>query len=119
MKKIIMRAGVVATAVLPFVAFAQGVDDTYFRSIITSVNGLISSLFPVVFAAAVLGFMVGVGMYLFSGGNDKLKDKAKDVMKWGIVVLFVMFAVYGIINLFASVLGIGLGGTIPVPTLPR
>lgn len=118
MKKILMGAGAVAVAMLPVAAFAQQVNDQYFRSIITALTNLINALFPLVFAAAILGFMVGVGMYLISGGNDKQKDKAKDVMKWGLIVLFVMFAVYGIIRLAANVLGIGLGGSIPTPTLP-
>ncbi|MCE9644046.1 hypothetical protein K8Q93_02285 [Candidatus Parcubacteria bacterium] len=118
MKKILMRAGAISVAVLPFVASAQQVSDTYFRSIITAVNGLITALFPLVFAGAVLGFMIGIGMYLFSGGDEGKKEKAQDVMKYGLIVLFVMFAVYGIIRLAANVLGIGLGGSIPTPTLP-
>ena len=119
MKKILMRAGVIGTAALPLLAFAQQVNAGYLNSIISTLSSLINSLFPVVFAAAILGFMVGVGMYLFHGGDDTKKDNAKEVMKYGLIVLFVMFGVYGILNIVSNVLGVSFGGSITPPQLPR
>lgn len=124
MKKILMRSGVVATSFLPVLALAQSINPGtpnlgYFSSLLSSLNSLINTLFPLVFAAAVLGFLIGLGMYFLGGGDEASKEKAMEVMKYGLIVLFVMFAVYGLIKLAASVLGVGLDSSINIPQIPR
>ena len=123
MKKIITLAGFVAAATLPLLALAQGgtptgPDATYLQTFVNSLKVFFNALTPLIFAGAVLGFLVGIGMYLFSAGNDKMKEKSKDVMKWGLIILVVMFSVYGIIQLIASIFGVQGVSTLQGPRLP-
>ncbi|HYF10169.1 MAG TPA: hypothetical protein VD967_01010 [Candidatus Paceibacterota bacterium] len=121
MKKFLMRAGAVAVASSPMLVLAQAVGNPqpgYIVSLINSISSILNLLLPLVFAAAVLGFLIGLGMYFLGAGDEGSKEKAKEIMKMGLIVLFVMFAVYGIIKLFSNILGIGLGGSITPPSLP-
>ncbi|HYF10087.1 MAG TPA: hypothetical protein VD967_00570 [Candidatus Paceibacterota bacterium] len=125
MKKFLIRAGAVAVASLPVLVLAQTVPGNpgnfnpgYINSLINAISNILNLLLPLVFAGAILGFLIGLGMYFLGAGDEGSKEKAKEIMKFGLIVLFVMFAVYGLIKLAANILGIGLGGTITPPSLP-
>jgi uncharacterized membrane protein HdeD (DUF308 family) len=79
---------------LPVFAFAQlKATDTFLRSakdIITNV------LVPLAFILALLFFFWGIAKYIWSVGTDK--DEGKKMMIWGVVALFVMSSVWGIIS---------------------
>jgi hypothetical protein len=64
----------------------------------------------------VLGFTIAT-VYLFYGiaemiwkSDSKDLDKSRDNVKWGIVGLFIMFSVYGILRLALATFGITCKG---------
>jgi len=99
MKKLALTIGALA---LPLVSFAQleNVSD-----LVGSIGGLINQIIPILFALALLGFFYGLVMYIF--GAEDNKDKAKKTMIWGVVALFVMASVWGLVNWLGNAVGVG------------
>jgi multisubunit Na+/H+ antiporter MnhF subunit len=81
-----------------------------FKSIST---GIYSSLIVV----ALIAFSFGIIRTLFS---NKPEDKAAGLKSigFGIVALFAMVGIWGLVSFLSSNLGIGLGGDIPTPGVP-
>ena len=101
MKKIALIGSLLA---FPFVAFAQGPALTNIKTLVGSIGDIIKLLIPIVFALALLFFFWGLARYLLGGAEDK--EKAKNIMIWGVVALFVMAAVWGLVRFLQSSLGI-------------
>lgn len=64
--------------------------------------------------AALLVFLYGIFMLMFvGGGNEESRSKGRRFMLWGIVSLFVMVSVWGLVNILrTSIFG---GGTLIGP----
>jgi hypothetical protein len=117
MKKFAITAG---SFLLPVVAFAQQqVSTGYLESIIRGIGRLINLALPVLIAAGVVYFIFNVVKYIIAG-DDNAKEQAKGRIIYGIIGLFVIVAVWGLVNLLGSILGItpGQNNSAPIPTLP-
>lgn len=62
------------------------------------VADLITLATPIVVALALLYFFFGLAQYILSAGDEKKKDEGKRIMIWGVLALFIMVSVWGIIN---------------------
>lgn len=103
MKKIAI-IGVAAFA--PLFAYAQ--DLSNIETLVGSIGNIIDLLIPIVFALAMLFFFWGLAMYIFGKEHDK--DQAKKTMVWGVVALFVMAAVWGLVNFISNALDVDTDG---------
>jgi hypothetical protein len=92
-------------SVAPFAAFA--VAD--FNRSLYQIGSFINLATPIVVALALLGFFWGLAVYIFQSGTDEKRKKGLSIMIWGIIALFVMLSVFGIINALQSTLGVGNG----------
>ena len=87
-----------AAAFTPVLALAQfGNVNKFFANILEFING---TLVPLIFAVAFLIFLWGVFRFFIAPEGDR--DKAKDLMLWGIGGFVIMVSVWGIVNLLAS-----------------
>lgn len=75
---------------------------------------LINLATPIVVALALLFFFWGLANYILSAGDDKKKDEGKRIMIWGVLALFVMVSVWGIINVVRDTFNLD-DNTIDVP----
>lgn len=75
-----------------------------FEYIITLINTVIS----VIIALAVLGFMWGVVKILFNPENEIVKKEGRSFMLYGLVTLFVMTSVWGLVNIFEESFFLGV-----------
>jgi hypothetical protein len=67
--------------------------------LINSVGRLVNSLVLLVIALAVLAFFWGLAKFIFNvSGDEKSVEEGKRIMIWGIIALFVMVSVWGIIR---------------------
>jgi apolipoprotein N-acyltransferase len=99
MKKFLGKMSVVSVGLLtPVFAFAEGVDTSGLLVLINKFQQLIAAVIPLLIGLALLAFLYGVLMYLFG----KQKDEAKDFMIWGIIALFVMTSVWGLVSILRS-----------------
>ncbi len=73
------------------------------------------SLIPLVFSLAVVVFLWGVVQFVINPENEDKKKKGKDIMIWGIIGLFVMISVWGLV----AILGNTFGVRNAIPQLPQ
>ncbi|MDP2705291.1 MAG: hypothetical protein U1D31_01250 [Patescibacteria group bacterium] len=101
-----------ATIAAPALAFAQlgNVED-----IISAIGSIVTLLIPIAFSAALLFFFWGLAQYILSAGNEEAKAQGRNMMIWGIVALFVMASVWGLVAFIGDALGIDQSGDIDVP----
>lgn len=78
-----------------------------FRDIIQCVfiAGLIRPLVPLLIGLGVVVFIYGVLVLMFSEGGEK-KEEGKQYMLWGIVGIFVMVSVWGLVNILKGTFGL-------------
>lgn len=84
--------------------------------ILEVVGDLINLATPIVVALALLYFFWGLATYILGAGNKDNKDKGREIMIWGIVALFIMVSVWGIINVVRDTFNID-DNTINVPVV--
>jgi Co/Zn/Cd efflux system component len=104
MKKFAFAAAIFA---LPMVAFAQ--TPTNLVTLINLAGTVLNMLIPILIAAALVVFFIGLVQYIWK------KKGGKDIMIAGLVGLFVMVSVWGIIRLAQNTLGVNNSTSIPVP----
>lgn len=82
-----------------------------FLDVLLWVRCVISTyLLPIIFSVAFLIFMYGVIKYVIAG-DVKDKEEGKKFLMWGLIGLFVMVSVWGIVALVSNTLG--LENTVP------
>jgi hypothetical protein len=65
-----------------------------------------SALVQIAISFAVVYFIWGVVQYVLNADNVEERKKSKQVMLWGIIAIFVIISVWGIINFFRTTLGV-------------
>ena len=72
---------------------------TTFKDLVntTIIDGILRPIVPLLIGLAVVMFVYGVLIYMFSEGGDK-KEEGKQYMLWGIIGIFVMVSVWGIVS---------------------
>ena len=88
------------------------------QTLITDFKGLINTAIPLVVGLALLYFLWGVGQFILKAGNDQARNEGKQRMIWGIVALFVIFSIWGIIWWVGDLFGIPTGITPGTNTPP-
>lgn len=112
MKKVILAT----LAFAPVLVFAQGLSAL--ETLVQSIGRIIDLLLPVVVGLGLLAFFWGLVKYIFAQGDESAKADGKKIMLWGLVALFVMVTVWGLVKLIATNLGVSTTETITVPTVP-
>jgi len=56
--------------------------------------------------------------FIFNAGNEDAKKDGQRLMIWGLVGLFVMVSVWGLVRFIGNALNIGQGDTVIVPDVP-
>ena len=90
-----------AVLLLPFITFAENKPDAI-DNIIKSVLALTSRLVPTLIGIALVLFLFGVLRYMFSKDGATQKE-AKQFMLWGIIALFVMVSVWGLVRIVQDI----------------
>ncbi|MFA6416300.1 MAG: hypothetical protein WCW56_02305 [Candidatus Paceibacterota bacterium] len=78
---------------------------TDISSLFTFFQGLMSAILPILIGLAVIFFIWSLLMFLKESGSKK--DEAKSQMIWGIVIIFVMVSVWGLVGILQGSLGEG------------
>ncbi len=63
---------------------------------------IISTVIPLLFTLATAGFIWGIIKYFLNPENEEERKKGKSYMLWGLVALFVMISVWGLVNVFSE-----------------
>lgn len=83
----------IALLLLPTMVSASGIKD-----LINALSGLIDTLIAILVALALAVFIWGLVKFIWRlGGDEEEVKEGKKLMVWGIVALFVMLSVWGIV----------------------
>ena len=66
---------------------------------------IINPLIVFLFALAVVYFVYGLVRYLLTPDNEEIRTSSKSHMLWGIFGMFIMIAVFGIMNILLKTVG--------------
>lgn len=101
--KISLLSTLAFTSVLALPVF---VHAQTFKSLVENVliNGILRPLVPLLVGLAVVVFIYGVIVFTFSEGGEK-KEEAKNYMFWGIIGLFVMVSIWGMVAVLQRTFG--------------
>ena len=111
--KIVAAVGAVL-ALTPAFAFAQGGSNLL--ALLNLIQTIVSRAIPILVAVALLYFIWGLIQFIMSAGGEK-HDEGKTKMWWGIIALFVIVSIWGIVSYIGNVFGISQGGSATPPTV--
>jgi len=77
-----------------------------FAGVVDVLVSLINMAIPVLAGLAVAIFFWGVVRYIYHEGDPHSKSQDKTIMMWGIIALFVLFSLWGILRLLSDSFGI-------------
>jgi hypothetical protein len=86
----------ILTLLIPAVADAQFSGGI--TTLLESSLGIVDSLVKVSFGLGLLFFFWGIAKFILAAGDESKHEEGKRLMIWGIVALFVMASVWGIVN---------------------
>ena len=94
---------VYARAVVPNASGGRGISfDQFFTNIKSQI---ITPIIYLLFALAMVYFLYGVFLFVKNAENpDKRSEGAKGIL-WGIIGMFIMISVWGIVNLILNSIG--------------
>lgn len=85
-----------------------------FGDIVCIFTDLVTTAIPVVAGLALVVFFWGLAKFILKADDVKAREEGRQVMKWGIVALFVLVSVWGIIFFLTNdILGL------PTPSVPQ
>ena len=99
------------TALLPLLAFAQDEPDLGFLAeTLNQIHDLVAAAAPILIGVAVLVFFGGVIKYVTAGDDTDKRAQARGVMIYGVIALFVIVSVWGLVAILQTLTGTeGLG----------
>lgn len=114
MKKFIRTLIVTGAGFLPYIASAQSSvvksvtrqassfpqTQTTLESFVGTLNGMVNRIVPVLATLAIVFFFYGLVRYIYDAGNSKGHERGRQAMLWGLVSMFIIFSLWGIIQFF-------------------
>ena len=119
MKKFFL--GLLAFLALPFMVSAGTIGSL--GDLLAVFVSIINALMPFIVGLAVLFFVWGVFQFVASAGDEEKRTEGRNKMIYGIIGIFVMVSVWGLVNLLEGTFGvergiIGEGGAGQAPDVP-
>jgi len=119
MKKIAFFIGLCAAPTLAFAASSLSFG-TLNELATTVADGVVRSVGYLLFTLGVVAFLAGMVKFIWAARNGSQGDdikNGKQFMLWGLIALFVMFSVWGIITFVQGVFEIKGQNTIVIPNV--
>ena len=111
MKKYLALGSIMA--LMPILTLAA----TGFLGVLEKIAEIIKAVMPILVSVAVIFFIYSLLSYILKEGEDKAK--AKTQMIWGIIILFAMISVWGLVGILTDTFGLtnttptNVGGILP------
>lgn len=118
MKKIFNKTALLlVVSFVPGVAFAVDTPGNFTELILIFVDLIIATL-PIVAGLSLLAFFWGMAKFILNAGSESGREEGKQVMKWGIIALFVAVSIFGILTFLYNEFGFSNSVNIGIPELP-
>lgn len=94
--------------------------ETGITGVLKIFSGILNSAIPVVLALAVLYFFWGLAQYVLNSSDETKKAEGRNIMIWGIIALFIMVSVWGVIGILQQTFfgGSDVTGPSSIPSVP-
>lgn len=103
-----MRVTVLLLLLGAFLAKPVHAQSPTIKSIIYDLTGLLRSFVPVLVSVALLVFIWGVVEYILQAGDQGAVETGRNRMIAGVVGLFVIAAVWGLVQIVGATLDLGI-----------
>lgn len=105
--------------VSPLVTHAEPIDSLNgIQTFFNGVQNILDVLLPILVTLAVIVFFWGLVKYVYSAGNEKMRADGAALMTWGVIALFVMVSIWGLVEILQNLFDIDSNAQINVPTVP-
>jgi len=111
-KHILTLYALLVATFLPATASAK----TLAEAIKDFIQRVLALLVPTLIALGVVLFLWGVLKYVTAGGDEKRRSDGIKVITWGIIALFVMVSLWGLINMIEGTFQLR-GSNVPFPSI--
>lgn len=89
------------------------------EGIVSRITSILNLIIPIIFAIATIVFFWGIVLFITSGGDEEKRKEGRAYIIYGLIGLFVMIAVWGIVNVMIGFFFTGgLPGAPNVPKIP-
>ncbi len=106
-----LSASALMLVMMPVITHAKGIND-----LITNVGGMLNRIVPIMMTLAVIAFFYGLVKYLFGEGGEG-KGEGLKIMMYGILVIFVMVSLGGLVAFMQDSTGVNKTRTITPPCI--
>jgi|SRR3989344_5333514 len=126
-QKLFAGIALAAVLLLPVVSYAEPcispgnpvnctpAATTDFKSLVNKIIENINYLMVLVVGLAVFVFIWGIFRYFVAGANEKKVEEARNVLIYGLLGIFIMLSVWGLVNILINTFGF----TATQPPIPR
>ncbi len=80
------------------------------QSITTELQGILGLLMPILITLAVVYFIWGMVQFIGKSGSEEGRTEGRQRMIWGVVGIFVIVSVWGLVGFINSSFDVGFGG---------
>jgi uncharacterized membrane protein YjfL (UPF0719 family) len=109
---------IISTAILSFFPAIASAQFGTVRRWVTAIGDIVEIAIPITAAIALLAFFWGLIKFIRSV-SETGKSEGKSFMIWGLIALFVMMTVWGLVNFIRQQLNINQDSAPVVPQVPR
>lgn len=88
---------------------------TTINSAVTTIGNIFDLVVPILMVVASVVFIWGIISYILAAGSDDRKKEAKNLIIWGLVALFVIVAMWGLVQILGKTFGVESTG---IPNAP-
>jgi hypothetical protein len=92
------------TALLPHMLHAQVVNNI--KGIGALFTSILQSVVMILIGAAIVVFLWSIFKYLTEGKNEAKREEAKQYMIYGVIAIFIMVSVWGLVELLSQTVNI-------------
>jgi len=114
-KSLLVLLPALVVAVVPVVSSAQAGS---IQELIVTFSTILAIIVPFLIALAVVFFLWGVLQFITAGGDEEKRATGRDTMIYGIIAIFVMVSIWGLVNILEGTFNLGGQASPPVPELP-
>ena len=91
-------------------------DGTFF-DILVQITETLQLLLPLAVIAALLFFFWGLVKFIYKAESDDARSEGRQLMMWGVVALFLIVSIWGVVGFIGTALGVGQSGTCNPPSI--
>lgn len=96
---------------------AEAYTENNFSSLVnTIISAVLNPLIALFIGAAVVYFLWGVLKYVRQSGDEKAREEGRKMIVYGLIAIFVMVSVWGLVNVLSGTFQFGNSSAPPVPS---